>query len=105
MTLQSLYTALSATNYPTVYRKFPEGEAVTLPCICYYELSPDNFKADGKVYHTNNNIRVELYTQTKNTTAETSVESVFDNNGIVWSKGEEYLDDERCYLIGYDIFI
>lgn len=106
MTLAELNTILKTANGfkdKVVYRAWPVGHAPNLPFICYLMDSSDNFGADNKVYKTINRVRVELYTEYKDETSESAIESVFDSNDIYWEKDETYVDDEDCYLIIYTI--
>ena len=48
-----------------------------------------------------NRISIELYTESKDLEAENAVEAAL--KGLCWEKSEEYLDDEQCYEIIYEI--
>ena len=101
MTLEELKTLLESTGLPVAYRAFPVGQAPDLPFICYLVEYSNNFDADNRVYHPINHISIELYTEFKNPDAEALVETALKD--ICWEKTEEYLDDERCYEILYEI--
>lgn len=104
MTLSELYTVLSGISGfagKVAYRAWPVGAAPALPFICYLETGSNNFIADGQVYVAVKAIAVELYTEAKDPTNEALVEAALTGAGIVWSKSEDYLDDERCYMITY----
>lgn len=85
------------------YRAFPKGKAPKLPFICYSCTQTDNFDADDSVYYVIQGVDIELYTKTKDVTTEEAVETVLNNNNIVWEKYEEYIDDEECYQITYEV--
>lgn len=103
MTLEEINTLLKTSGLPVVYRAWPDGSAPPLPWICYLETSPDNFAADGGVYHSSRGITVELYTRHKSPDVEAQVEAVLTGAGIYWEKTETYIDSERCYQFSYDI--
>ena len=83
------------------YRAFPVGNAPPLPFVCYLFSSTNNFNADDVVYQVINRITIELYTESKDLEAENAVEAAL--KGLCWEKSEEYLDDEQCYEIIYEI--
>lgn len=107
MTLSELYTALNALSGfkdKVVYHHWPTPEAIpTMPFIAYAEEGSDNFGADNIVYKKINNVRIELYTENKDTTSESAIEDMLTSNRIYWEKDETYIDDERCYEIIYSI--
>ena len=106
MTLNDLKQTLSSiSTFQTkvTYRAWPVGKAPKLPFICYLATDTQNFDADNIVYHSIQNVAVELYTAKKDVASETLVEDKFAEAGIVWDKDETYLDDEDCYEIIYSI--
>ena len=107
MSLTELYTALSALtgfNGKVVYHHWPAPEAIpSMPFIAYMVEGSDNFGADGIVYKAINNVRIELYTENKDTTSEELIETMLTSHSIYWEKEEVYIDDERCYEIIYSI--
>ena len=106
MTLTELKAVLeSAMPDKVTYRAWPVNEAPQLPYICYFATGSDNFGADNIVYHSATPVRIELYEETKNLTTEGTFESALTSAGIYWDRDETYLDDERCYLIIYEVTI
>lgn len=101
MTLPELKEKLVATGYPVAYRAFPEAEAQPLPFICYLCTDDDPLFADGMTYYSFSNVRVELYTQYKDLSAEANVEAAL--SGLHWKKSETHIASERCYMILYEI--
>lgn len=102
MTLKELHDILK-TVFPTAYWSFPVGAAPAMPYLVYFENESDNFGADNKVYHHRKRISVELYTKTKNISAEEAVEAAFDANDIYWEKTETHLDDEDAFEVIYEL--
>lgn len=101
MTLQELAALLETTGLPVAYRAFPAGKAPPLPYLCYLCTGTNNFDADDRVYQVYQGVDVELYTETKRPDLELAVEAALSDVG--WEKTEEYLDDEKCYQIIYEI--
>ena len=91
---------LETCGLPITYRQFPEGEAPNLPYAVWYLGAETNFPADGENYHNIKQLTVELYTKLKDLESEAAVEAVLNGLGV-WSKTEEYIDDEKCYQIVY----
>ena len=63
--------------------------------------SSDNFAADGRVYYKISEVRVELYTDIKDVSAEQAVEAVLDRHGIFYEKSETWIDSEKLYEVLY----
>lgn len=101
MTLEELKALLETSGLPVAYRAFPVGKAPPLPYICYLCDSSSNFNADDAVYFPIERMEIELYTETKQPDLESHLETVLAP--FCWEKAEEYLDDERCYEIIYEI--
>ena len=101
MSLEEIKKLLETTGLPVAYRAFPVGNAPPLPFICYLFSSTNNFNADDVVYQVINRITIELYTESKDPEAENAVEAALKD--LCWEKSEEYLDDEQCYEIIYEI--
>ena len=110
MTLAELKTALEGVNDnafkdKVAYRAFPVSAAPDLPFICFYEVDTSNFLADSKVYKKITTVNIELYSDQKDTTSESAIESMFDANLLVWEKAEYYIDDENMLQVVYEIAI
>ena len=106
MTLAQLETKLkniSGFEKKVAYRAFPVGKAPALPFICYLCTQTDNFVADNKVHTVLQSVDIELYSALKDTASETKIETLLNNNNIVWDKYEEYITDENTYEVIYTI--
>ena len=103
MTLDALYTLLTATKLPVTYHAWPEGEAPSLPWIAIMETGTSNFGADGVAYGIVADIDVELYTKAKDPTTEALVEKALTDAGIFWDKAETYIEAEKCFEIIYSL--
>lgn len=110
MTLAGLKTALEGVNNDAfknkvAYRAFPIGAAPSLPFICFMEVESNNFVADSKVYQKFTDVNIELYTDQKDQTTESAIESMLNDNNLVWDKEEYYIDSENMLQIVYGIEI
>jgi len=103
MTLKNIKDILAETGYQVAYRMISKQTAPTPPFIVYFETNSNNFKADNKVYKKIQGVQVELYTKTKSETAETNLETILDNHEIAYDKVETYINDEKIYLVTYEI--
>ena len=61
----------------------------------------DNFAADGRVYFRINEVRIELYSDSKDVGLESKVEAVLDSHGIFYNKSEVWIQSEKLYEILY----
>lgn len=110
MTLAELKTALEGVNNnafkdKVAYRAFPVGAAPSLPFICFMEMESNNFLADCKVYHKITDVNIELYSQTKDTVNEAAIETMLNDNLLVWDKAEYYIESEDMVQVVYGIEI
>ena len=101
MTLEALKTILDGTGLQVSYSSVPLDEAVRRPYICYSEQNRNQFAADGVVYWSQKVIAVKLYTDTRDETSEAKVENALKDE--FWTKGIEFLDDQKLYEITYEI--
>ncbi len=101
MALEEIYGILEATGIPVAYQKFDEENAPDLPIMVYSVPYSNNFSADGRVYGKISHIQIDLYTKHKDMASEDKVENALSS--FYWSKQEEYLEDERCYRIMYEV--
>lgn len=95
MTLSELFTILKATGYPVAYSHFPEAPSV--PFIVYLESDSTNFHADNRTYKPIKGIQVELYTNKKDLTAETTIEALLDQNELAYETDETFIESEQLF--------
>lgn len=98
MTLGELYAVLN-TAFPgkVCYRAWETGTAPDLPWVCYFENGAENEAADDVVYESFGDITVELYTDKKDKTIESTLESALAGAGIFYEKECTYIDSEKLY--------
>lgn len=101
MTMEELVAMLQKTGIPFAYDHFAEGESPEPPFICYLLPGSNNFAADGKVYFRINQVRIELYTDSKDLAVERKVEMVLDESGIFYNKSEVWIQSEKLYEVLY----
>ena len=101
MTIENLVKMLQKTGIPFAYDHFAEGESPEPPFICYLLPGSNNFAADGKVYFRINQVRIELYTDSKDLAVERKVEMVMDESGIFYNKSEVWIQSEKLYEVLY----
>ena len=101
MTIENLVKMLQKTGIPFAYDHFAEGESPKPPFICYLLPGSNNFAADGKVYFKINQVRIELYTDSKDLAVERKVEMVMDESGIFYNKSEVWIQSEKLYEVLY----
>lgn len=105
MTIVELKRLLEKSGLPVAYRQFEQDEDVSLPFITFFREDDDNISADDKVYKKIHNCHVELCTVLKNTVLENIIERLFDENEIFYEADETYSEDEKMYMVVYDIQI
>ena len=101
MTIENLVEMLQEMEIPFAYDHFAEGESPEPPFICYLLPGSNNFAADGKVYFKINQVRIELYTDSKDLSVERKVEMVLDESGIFYNKSEVWIQSEKLYEVLY----
>ena len=101
MTIENLVEMLQELKIPFAYDHFAEGESPEPPFICYLLPGSNNFAADGKVYFRINQVRMELYTDSKDLVVEAKVETVLDDSGIFYNKSEVWIQSEKLYEVLY----
>ena len=101
MTIENLVKMLQKTGIPFAYDHFAEGESPEPPFICYLLPGSNNFAADGKVYFKINQVRIELYTDSKDLAVERKMEMVLDESGIFYNKSEVWIQSEKLYEVLY----
>ena len=101
MTIENLVEMLQEMEIPFAYDHFAEGESPEPPFICYLLPGSNNFAADGKVYFRINQVRIELYTDSKDLAVERKMEMVLDESGIFYNKSEVWIQSEKLYEVLY----
>lgn len=104
MTFEELYKKLKSLGVPVAYDHFDKEQKA--PFIAFLDVGKNTFIADGCVYTKNTNIQVELYTEEKALELEEKLESIFDQNHLIWSdEATTFIEDESLYEHIYEIRI
>ena len=101
MTIENFVEMLQEMEIPFAYDHFAEGESPEPPFTCYLLPGSNNFAADGKVYFRINQVRIELYTDSKDLAVERKMEMVLDESGIFYNKSEVWIQSEKLYEVLY----
>ncbi|MGG2091921.1 hypothetical protein AB1283_04210 [Bacillus sp. S13(2024)] len=106
MTLAELKKILDATGYPVAYSHFTgttTNPVPTPPYITYLVAYSSNIIADNKVHKKIDNLQIELYTIKKDLTAESKLETVLEQNEIVWQSTETFIESENLFQKNYEV--
>ena len=104
MTHKELYDLLVTLGYPVAYDHFDTNKNVTPPFLVYREIASNTFKADNKTFYRPYEFQIELITEKKDTTVQSSLESLLDTNNIPYDVDDEIWDeDEKIYHNFYEI--
>jgi hypothetical protein len=101
MTLVELKQILDTTGYPVAYSHF--NSLVDAPFITYLDAFSNNYFADNKVHTKVKNVQVELYTNYKDLTAESTLEDILDANEIPYETTETFIKSEQLFQKIYEI--
>lgn len=104
--LKTFSTASSTVTVPFAYTAFPENDpnnpAPPPPFVCYYYDGDNDLLADNLNYQKIRTMVVELYTDAKDFDLENAVETMLNDNGLVFSKDEDYISSEKLYMTTYE---
>lgn len=101
MTYRQVAEMVSSIGVPYAYYQFPNNTGIAPPFVCFYFNSSNDFAADNTNYQRIRQLSLELYTDNKDFTLEQTVEYVLNQNGLVYSREETYLDSERMYMVTF----
>ena len=105
MTQLELTAILEKTGLPFVYHHWAENSAPPLPFLVYYFPQRQDFFADNCNYQKIAMLDIELYTDTKDFSAEQRVENVLAAHGISYTRSETYIESEQMYETLYEMEI
>lgn len=103
MTKQYIETMLDEVGIPYEYHHFETTNAVDPPFLIWIISETNNFKADGKVFHRVNQVNLELYTDEKSFELEEKLEAILYEHEITWEKTEDYIQEEKMYMVTYEM--
>ena len=92
---------IASIGVPYAYYQFPNGTSVPCPFVCFYFDGSNDLAADNTNYQRIRPLSVELYTDNKDFALEQAVENVLNQNGLVYSREETYLDSEHMNMVTF----
>lgn len=101
MTLQEIATMVASFNLPWRYSHFSETPAP--PYVVYYFPAENDVYADDSNFVNKRQLFIELYTNTKDSTSEGTIESTLKQKGLTWYKQTDFLNDEQLYQTTYEM--
>lgn len=105
MSLSEIATMINSMGLPFAYRAFDSPQAPPFICYLYTGNTPE--PADNTNYVKIETLVIELYTDNKDFSLESQIETILDANEMIYERDEEWLSDERMQLTTYtmDVFI
>ncbi len=97
----TLFALLKTTELPVAYHHFTSPPSP--PYIVYLFNYNSNFGADNRVYNSEKNFQVELYTTKKDPASEKLIEDALNGADAYWEKTEMFIDTEGLYQVLYEI--
>ena len=101
MTLLEVAQMVASIGLPYRYSHF--SETPQPPYMVYYYPSETDPHADNSNYINKRQLFIELFTKTKDPTAESAVETVLKNAGLSWYKQTDFLNDEKLFQTTYEM--
>lgn len=101
MTYRQVAEMVSSIGVPYAYYQFPNNTGIAPPFVCFYFNSSNDFAADNTNYQRIRQLSLELYTDNKDFTLEQTVENILNQNGLVYSREETYLDSEKMNMVTF----
>lgn len=103
MTYKQIASMISEVGIPYAYYQFPNDTPQSPPFICFYYPNSDNFSADNLPYALITELTIELYTDAKDFSLESTLETILINHGLNWNKSEVYIDSEKMQMEVYEM--
>lgn len=101
MTRETVAAMLDSAGIPVAYYAFPEQCGIQPPfMVFYYGYNP--VRADNKAYVGVTPLTVELYTENKDFTLESTIESILEAGALSFDKAETYIESEQMFEIIYN---
>lgn len=100
MTYKDVANVVKSFGIPYAYNVFRDTQELPY-CVFLYPGNND-VMGDNSNYQTVVLVRIELYTAEKDFTLESTVESALLANDMPFSKMEDYIEQERMYMVTYE---
>jgi len=89
------------------YDHFRQSAPATPPFALWRRVAPDNFSADGKVYHRGDNVDFEIYADTPEEMASImdEAEKLLDEAEVFWRLAADtvFIESENYYETLYEL--
>ena len=102
MTYKEVATLVGSFGLPYAYYQFEEATAEPPPFICFFYPRSEDFVADDSNYRRIRSLVIELYTDEKSFELEETIETGLSAAGLVYTKSETYIDDERLFEVVFE---
>lgn len=99
MTYRELNNFIASFGLPYAYNEFPDDTPQEPPFICFLLDSSSDFLADNTNFVKLRPLTIELYTDIKDFTLESTIEAALTQGGFVYSRSETYLDSEHMNMV------
>lgn len=99
MTYKQIAQMIASIGVPYAYYQFPNNTPQNPPFICFFYTQNNDVVADDSNYQKVERLAIELYTDNKDFSLESALESVLNANGLVYTREETHLDSERMYEV------
>lgn len=103
MTHGELKSLLEQTGLPVAYYAFKEQK--TPPFLAFFRENSAPIAADNRVWASQSDYRIELYTDKKDVELEARLSGLLDKNDIYYEVSETYIEAERLYLVTFGITV
>lgn len=101
MTLAEIASMVASFNLPWRYSHFSQTPAP--PYVVYYFPAENDVMADNSNFVNKRQLFIELYTSTKDSTSEGTIESTLKQKGLSWYKQTDFLNDEKLFQTTYEM--
>ena len=102
MTKSEFYQALASSGIATCYFEWKDTPPA-MPWLCWLIVGTSQEAADNRATAEISDVRLELYTKTRDFTSEAIVDGILASLEIVPVKSEEWLEDTSCWLVTYEM--
>ena len=101
MSIEEVAELIESFGFEWRYSHFNDTPAP--PYVVYYYPAENDVLADNSNYVNKRQLYIELYTKTKDTTSESTIEGVLREAGLVWYKQTDFLSDEKLFQTTYEL--
>ena len=102
MTTVQIADMVESFGIPFAYYQFEKDTARPCPFVCFYYSDSNDVLADNENYAKVKNLVIELYTDQKEFELEETIESILNQNEIVYDHYESYIDSEKMLMQTYE---